>query len=63
VKNISASSNIYTHKNILRRTWQTSERSGEAKEWVCGVGKNEDPEKEWVELMERVIKRERVWVS
>ena len=48
---------IYTHKDILRRTWQTLERSGEAKEWVRGVGESEDPEKEWVELMERVIKR------
>jgi hypothetical protein len=49
--------NIYTHKNLLRRTWQTLERSGEAKEWVRGVGEGGDPEKEWVELMERVIKR------
>ena len=49
--------NIYTHKNILRRTWQALERSGEAKEWVRGVGEGEDPEREWVELMERVIKR------
>jgi hypothetical protein len=32
-------------------------RSGEAKEWVRGVGEGEDPEKEWVKLMERVIKR------
>ena len=49
--------NIYTHKNILRRTWQALERSGEAKEWIRGVGEGEDPEKEWVELMGRVIKR------
>jgi hypothetical protein len=49
--------NIYTHKNILQRTWQALERSGEAKEWVRGVGEGEDREKEWVELMERVIKR------
>jgi hypothetical protein len=49
--------NIYTHKNILRRTWEALERTGEAKEWVRGIGEGEDPEKEWVELMERVIKR------
>ena len=49
--------NIYTHKNILRRTWQALERSGETKEWVRGVGEGGDPEKEWVELTERVIKR------
>jgi Flavin-binding monooxygenase-like len=49
--------NIYAHKNILRRTWQALERSGEAKEWVRGVGEGEHPEKEWVELVERVIKR------
>jgi hypothetical protein len=50
-------SRIYTHKNILRSTWQALERSGEAKEWVRGVGEGEDPEMEWVELMERVLKR------
>jgi len=33
------------------------EHSGEAKEWVHGVGEGEDPEKEWVEFMERVIRR------
>jgi hypothetical protein len=33
------------------------ERSGEADEWVHGVAEGGDPEKEWVELMERVIKR------
>jgi len=48
---------IYTHKEILRRTWQALERSGEVEEWVRGVGEGEDPEKEWVELMEKVIKR------
>ena len=49
--------NVYTHKNILRRTWRALERSGEAKEWVRDVGEGDDPEKEWVELTERVIKR------
>ena len=49
--------NIYTHKDILRRTWQALERNGEAREWVRDVGEGEDPEGEWVELMERVIKR------
>ena len=49
--------NIYTHKNILRSTWQALERSGEAEEWVRGVGEGEDPEREWVELTERIIKR------
>ena len=48
---------ISPHRDILRRTWQALERSGEAMEWVRGVGEGEDPEKEWVELMERVIKR------
>ena len=48
---------IYAHKNILRRTWQALERSGDAKEWVRGVGEGEDPEKEWVELMEKIIRR------
>ena len=38
-------------------TWKALERSGEAKEWVRGVGEGEELEKEWVELMERVIKR------
>ncbi|KAF8814709.1 hypothetical protein BYT27DRAFT_7238681 [Phlegmacium glaucopus] len=47
----------YTHKVILRRTWQALERSGKAEEWVRGVGEGGDPEKEWVELIERVIKR------
>ena len=30
--------------------------SGEANEWVRGVGEGEDLEKEWVELIERVLK-------
>ena len=48
---------IITYGNILRRTWQALERSGEAKEWVRGVGEGEDPEKEWVELTKKVVKK------
>lgn len=48
---------MYAHKSILRTTWEALEHSGEAREWVRGVGDGEDPEKEWVDLMERVIKR------
>ena len=50
-------SRVYAHKVILRRTWKALERSGEAKEWVRDVGEGEGPEKEWVELVERVLKR------
>ena len=49
--------NIYAQKNILRKTWQALERSGEADGWVRGVGKGKDPEKEWIELMEKMIKK------
>ena len=39
---------------ILPRTWQALEHSGEAKEWVRGVDEDDDREKDWVELMERI---------
>ena len=37
---------IYAPKVIFWRVWQALERSGEAKEWVRGVGEGEDLEKE-----------------
>ncbi|KAF9057356.1 hypothetical protein BJ165DRAFT_1419948 [Panaeolus papilionaceus] len=50
---------VYERKDILRRTWRRLERSGEAKEWIKGIGhsKDKDVVQQWVDLMWRVIKR------
>ncbi|KAG6335203.1 hypothetical protein ID866_3874 [Astraeus odoratus] len=45
---------MYFEKNILRGAWEALERSGEAHEWVDGVGENGI--EEWVDMMERLLK-------
>ena len=46
---------FYPLKVVLRQEWLDLERCGEAADWVRGVG--EGGEREWVELMERVLRR------
>ncbi|KAG2008749.1 flavin-containing monooxygenase/FMO family protein [Coprinopsis cinerea AmutBmut pab1-1] len=59
---------FYSLKDILRSTWVKLEKSGEAEEWVRGVGQGgletsdsderlKKAKEEWVELMHRVVRR------
>lgn len=44
---------MYMQKGLLRRTWVALERSGEADEWVRGVGEGGD--QEWADLLRRLV--------
>ena len=46
---------MYNERNRLREIWQELEASGEAGDWVGGVG--EGGLQEWVDLMRRMLKR------
>ncbi|EGN95517.1 hypothetical protein SERLA73DRAFT_186564 [Serpula lacrymans var. lacrymans S7.3] len=46
---------MYHEKGVLRMVWQELEKTGEAEEWVKGVG--EGGIQEWVDLMKRLLKR------
>ncbi|TFK26622.1 FAD/NAD(P)-binding domain-containing protein [Coprinopsis marcescibilis] len=46
---------MYDKKNILRATWVALEKSGEAEDWVRGVG--EGGVEEWVDLLRKLLKR------
>ncbi|KAI0918604.1 hypothetical protein AcV5_002551 [Taiwanofungus camphoratus] len=45
----------YYRAAVMRAEWQALEKTGEAAEWVCNVGKG--GEQEWVDLMYRVLHR------
>ena len=53
---------MYALKEVMRKEWRELEASGEAAEWVQGVGegKTGSAEDEWVELMRRVAFRSAV---
>ncbi|PPQ73591.1 hypothetical protein CVT24_007959 [Panaeolus cyanescens] len=45
---------IYERKDELRRSWRELERSGEAKEWIKGIGQSQDKQiqiQQWVDLI------------
>ncbi|KAJ2925427.1 hypothetical protein H1R20_g11720, partial [Candolleomyces eurysporus] len=44
---------MYMRKDLLRRTWVALEKSGEADEWLRGVG--EGGEHEWVDLLRGLV--------
>ncbi|KAJ2914820.1 hypothetical protein MD484_g5611, partial [Candolleomyces efflorescens] len=46
---------MYEQKGLLRKTWVALEKSGEADEWVRGVG--EGGKQEWVDLLRRLVER------
>ena len=46
---------MYGKKDMLREVWRGLERTGEAHEWVKGVG--EGGSEEWVELMKKLLKK------
>ncbi|CCM04891.1 uncharacterized protein FIBRA_07087 [Fibroporia radiculosa] len=46
---------MYDQRDVLRAEWRDLERRGEANDWVRGVG--EGGTKEWVELMQKLLKR------
>ncbi|CAA7269973.1 unnamed protein product [Cyclocybe aegerita] len=48
---------LYDHKDVLRRTWRALEASGEAEDWVRGIGTGDHSEEEWVDLMWRVVRK------
>jgi hypothetical protein len=51
---------MYALKGVLRKEWRELETSGEAAEWVRGVGEGRtgsSAEEEWVELMRRLAFR------
>ena len=46
---------MYGKKDMLREAWRGLERTGEAREWVKGVG--EGGSEKWVELMKKLLKK------
>lgn len=46
---------MYHQKNVLRRVWVELVKSGEADDWVKGVGEN-GPD-EWVDLLKKMLRR------
>jgi hypothetical protein len=46
---------MYSKRIILRRGWRELERTGEADEWVKGVG--ESGTEEWVDMMRKLVKK------
>ncbi|KAI0078356.1 FAD/NAD(P)-binding domain-containing protein [Panus rudis PR-1116 ss-1] len=48
---------MYKNKGVLRAEWKDIDKSGEAEEWVRGVGEGENPKQEWVALMYKVLER------
>lgn len=46
---------MYAKKDVLRTVWRDLEASGEANEWVEGVG--EGGLEEWVDLMRRLVRK------
>ncbi|KAF9528346.1 hypothetical protein CPB83DRAFT_869524 [Crepidotus variabilis] len=51
---------IYSKKDLVRRTWRVLEASGKAEEWVRGVGEGNSgrtAEEEWIELMFKVVEK------
>ncbi|EMD35458.1 hypothetical protein CERSUDRAFT_106812 [Gelatoporia subvermispora B] len=46
---------MYKRKDVLRREWRLLESTGEAEDWVRGVG--EGGEEEWIELMRELLRR------
>ncbi|KAF8310793.1 FAD/NAD(P)-binding domain-containing protein [Clavulina sp. PMI_390] len=46
---------IYDAKVDMRTEWQTLEKEGESEKWLRGVGKGKNAQKEWADLMYRVM--------
>ncbi|KAI0642638.1 FAD/NAD-P-binding domain-containing protein [Trametes meyenii] len=48
---------LFEEKDLLREQCRELDRSGEAKEWLRGVGSGADPVQEWADFMWKVLKR------
>ena len=48
---------MYANKDVLRQVWKMLEKSGEAENWVKGIGEN--GRREWVGVLERMLGRAR----
>lgn len=46
---------MYEKKDVLRKVWRALEASGEAAEWVKGVGRGGNDE--WVALLRRMLRK------
>jgi hypothetical protein len=48
---------MYAYRNLLREVWRELEKTGEALEWVKGVG--EGGMHEWIDVMRRMVRKGR----
>jgi hypothetical protein len=47
---------VYDNRPVLKTVWRDLERRGMAEQIVQDVGEGEDGEKEWVGLMQRLLR-------